>query len=269
MIKNVAADLRFFVQDTATGLGVAGLTTGSFTTIKLLSDGVLGSDIKGTISLVDGGAGFYSFLATNAQMNANVIQVIAAPSTATYQAFSGVVRTEQAVLAGLATATALVTVGANVTTIDGIVDAIKLKTDNLPSDPADESAVEAAITAATSPLATSAALATAQTYLVTLDANLDTVIANGVIASSLATQAKADVNAEMVDVINTDATAEISSMPGATASLRSIIATWWAAFRNAGTTTSTARTIKNDAGTTVSTATLADDGSTFTKGEFS
>jgi hypothetical protein len=37
--------------------------------------------------------------------------------------------------------------------------AIKAKTDNLPSDPADESAVEAAITAASSPLATAAALA--------------------------------------------------------------------------------------------------------------
>lgn len=42
------------------------------------------------------------------------------------------------------------------TTLDGKVDAIKAKTDNLPSDPADQSAVEAAITAATSPLATAA-----------------------------------------------------------------------------------------------------------------
>lgn len=43
------------------------------------------------------------------------------------------------------------------------VTAIKAKTDNLPTDPADQSAVEAAITAATSTLATSSALSTLQT----------------------------------------------------------------------------------------------------------
>lgn len=40
------------------------------------------------------------------------------------------------------------------------VSIVKNKTDNLPVDPADESLLEAAITAATSPLATSAALST-------------------------------------------------------------------------------------------------------------
>jgi hypothetical protein len=45
------------------------------------------------------------------------------------------------------------------------ITAIKAKTDNLPSDPADQSAVEAAITAATSPLATAANLATVAGYL--------------------------------------------------------------------------------------------------------
>jgi len=44
-------------------------------------------------------------------------------------------------VSGLATAV-------NLATVDGKADAIKLKTDNLPSDPADQSAVEAAITAA-------------------------------------------------------------------------------------------------------------------------
>jgi hypothetical protein len=71
--------------------------------------------------------------------------------------------------AGLATATnvsdaqaAIITqVDANETKID----AVKAKTDNLPSDPADQSAVEAAITAATSPLATAANLATVAGYL--------------------------------------------------------------------------------------------------------
>jgi hypothetical protein len=49
--------------------------------------------------------------------------------------------------------------------IDTEVGAIKAKTDNLPSDPADQSAVEAAITAATSGLATAANLATVAGYL--------------------------------------------------------------------------------------------------------
>lgn len=40
---------------------------------------------------------------------------------------------------------------ASITTIDGIVDAIKLKTDNLPTDPADESLLEAAIATRAAP----------------------------------------------------------------------------------------------------------------------
>lgn len=62
------------------------------------------------------------------------------------------------------TALSTVDYGAN-TMGDTLVDAaanavsIKAKTDNLPSDPADQSAVEAAITAATSPLATASSIA--------------------------------------------------------------------------------------------------------------
>ena len=49
--------------------------------------------------------------------------------------------------------------------IDTEVSAIKAKTDNLPSDPADQSAVESAITAATSPLATQASVNTIDDFL--------------------------------------------------------------------------------------------------------
>ena len=56
--------------------------------------------------------------------------------------------------------------GANTTTPDNAsITAIKAKTDNLPSDPADQSAVEAAITAATSPLATQASVNTIDDFL--------------------------------------------------------------------------------------------------------
>lgn len=56
-------------------------------------------------------------------------------------------------------------VNAPIATVDTVVDAIKAKTDNLPADPADQSAVEAAITAATSPLATAAALTVVDDFL--------------------------------------------------------------------------------------------------------
>jgi hypothetical protein len=52
-----------------------------------------------------------------------------------------------------------------VSAIKTVVDAVKAKTDNLPTDPADESLIEAAITAATSPLATSSALAAVAGYV--------------------------------------------------------------------------------------------------------
>lgn len=73
--------------------------------------------------------------------------------------------------AGVRTAVGLAS--ANLDTQLGVIDdfldteisAIKVKTDNLPSDPADQSAVEAAITAATSTLATAAALDTVDNLL--------------------------------------------------------------------------------------------------------
>ena len=81
--------VRFFVQDTATGLGVAGLTVAgnSFTSIKLSQDGVLGADIKATITLVDEGAGWYNFVLTALQANYECISPVVVPATATYQAY--------------------------------------------------------------------------------------------------------------------------------------------------------------------------------------
>jgi len=55
--------------------------------------------------------------------------------------------------------------------------AIKTKTDSLPSDPADQSAVEAAITAATSGLATASSIVTLTTKVDTLDDYVDTEVA--------------------------------------------------------------------------------------------
>jgi hypothetical protein len=59
--------------------------------------------------------------------------------------------------------------------LDALIDAIKAKTDNLPADPAAQSVVEAAITAATGPLATSIDLTTIASYL---DTEIADILAN-------------------------------------------------------------------------------------------
>lgn len=85
---------------------------------------------------------------------------------------------------------------------------------------------------------------------------------------SLATQAKADVNAEVLDVLRTDTGTELSAVPAAAASIGAQIQFLYQALRNKRDTTSSADEIHNDAGTVVATATLSDDGTTFTKGEY-
>lgn len=86
---------------------------------------------------------------------------------------------------------------------------------------------------------------------------------------SLATQAKADVNAEVVDALATDTYAEPSSVPAATASLATKIG-WQAALaRNKVTQTATTQTLRNDADSgNIATSTHSDDGTTHTRGEW-
>jgi hypothetical protein len=97
-LKNVASTAYIFVSNTATELGVAGLTAaGSFTSIKLLQDGTLGSDIKATLAgWVDLGNGGYTFTLTIAMMNYGIIIPVAIPSTATYQGYGVAIYTETA-----------------------------------------------------------------------------------------------------------------------------------------------------------------------------
>ena len=69
----------------------------------------------------------------------------------------------------------------NEASIDSIdLALVNAKTTNLPTDPADQSAVEAAITAATSPLATASALATAQTGITTLLSRITANLFSGI-----------------------------------------------------------------------------------------
>lgn len=67
-----------------------------------------------------------------------------------------------------------------------------------------------------------------------------------------------------------DATAsgELSSVPAATASLRDQLQLIFQKIRNKETATASAATISKDDGTAIGTATLTDDNTTFTKGEY-
>ena len=91
-----------------------------------------------------------------------------------------------------------------------------------------------------------------------------------VIASSLGSQAKADVNAEVVDAISTDTYAEPGQgAPAATTSLASKIGYMYKTWRNKLTNDGTDVKLYNDAGDTVDQkATISEDSGTVTRGEF-
>lgn len=148
--------------------------------------------------------------------------------------------------AELDTAVSTLATAAALATVDTVVDGIKAVTDNLPDGGA----------------------------LTTIDANVDAILndtgTSGVVVASLSTSAKADVNAEVVDALSTDTYAEPSSAPPATASLAAKIGWLMKLARNKLTQNSNTQTLYADEGLTAqNTATVADDGSTFTRGEWS
>lgn len=89
------------------------------------------------------------------------------------------------------------------------------------------------------------------------------------VSTALGTQAKADVNAEVLDVIATDTFAEASAVPAATSTLKDKINWLFALARNKVTQTATTQLLRNDADSaTIGTSTVSDDGTTFTRGEY-
>lgn len=80
----------------------------------------------------------------------------------------------------------------------------------------------------------------------------------------------ADVNAQVLDVLNTDTFAEISSIPAATTTLTNMIRLLYSLARNKTMQTATTFTLRNDADSgNIGTATVSDDGTTGTKGKLS
>lgn len=150
--------------------------------------------------------------------------------------------------------------------VDTEVAAIKAKTDNLPSDPADESSIQAGITAAQT-----AILAKLPAALVggRMDASVGAMANNVITAACTAADFLAEVNAEVVDALNVDTYAESAAVPAATASLVAKIG-WLAVLaRNKFLQTATTSTLRNDADSaSIATATVSDDGTTFTRAEW-
>lgn len=159
-----------------------------------------------------------------------------------------------------AIADAALATAANLATVDTVVDAVKAKTDNLPTDPADQSLLIAATDAIK-----------AETALIVADTNeLQTDDVPGLIAA-LNNVSTAEVNAEVLDVMNTDTFAEMGAgAPPASPTFQQMVHWLYTYFRNKRTQTATTVTIRNDADDgTLATSTVNDDGTTFTKGEFS
>jgi hypothetical protein len=103
----------------------------------------------------------------------------------------------------------------------------------------------------------------------TIDTVVDAILADtgtdGVIVASLGTQAKADVNAEVLDVLNTDTFGEPTGVPGATVSLVTKIGYLYMALRNKLTVTSSKKTFYDDGGAAEWEKDLSDDGTTYTE----
>lgn len=89
-------------------------------------------------------------------------------------------------------------------------------------------------------------------------------------SGTLSTLDAAAINAEVVDALATDTYAEAGSIPAATVSLAAKIGFLYMLARNKMTQTATTTTLRNDADSgNVGTSTVSDDGTTFTRGEWS
>jgi hypothetical protein len=85
----------------------------------------------------------------------------------------------------------------------------------------------------------------------------------------MSTAMQAEVNAEVLDVLQTDTFAELASIPGATSSLKDKLTFLFMLARNQLEQTATASTLRaDDTTTSVGASTVADDGTTATKGEW-
>lgn len=102
-----------------------------------------------------------------------------------------------------------------------------------------------------------------------IDANVDTVLTNQTtINTNVLTRATpADVNAQVLDVLNVDTFGEPTGAPPATSTLVQKLGRVYMALRNGVTVTATDKTFLDDSGAAEWKKPLSDDGTTYTEGE--
>jgi hypothetical protein len=190
------------------------------------------------------------------------------------------------------TASELTTIASKIDTVDDFLDteiaAIKAKTDNLPAAPAATGDIPSAATIADAVWdEAQSGHTTAGTFGKYLDDEVSSVSGGGggsLTASDvwshatrtlsagvdLSAQAKADVNAEVVDALSTDTHSELTSLPGASPTFKQMVQFVYTILRNKLTTTSSTGTLyRNDGTTSLGTNSVSDDGTTYSKGRFS
>lgn len=175
---------------------------------------------------------------------------------------------------GLAFASALTTVGGNVSSVLANTDvaiSTRLAASSYVSPPSAASISSAVWSETTRTLTGFGTLVadiwSAGTRLLTAGTNI--VLAKGVGVTGFNDVSAAQVNAEVLDVLAVDTFAEPSSVPAATSTFRDMVHWLFTLARNKRTTTATVDTLRNDADSgSIATAAVSDDGTTFTRNEY-
>ncbi len=157
-------------------------------------------------------------------------------------------------LAAKATASALTTAQTDLTTLIGRLTSARAGyLDNLSAGAVALATTATAIKAVTDLLPNAGALS-----------SLATAAAVAALNNVSTAQVLAQMNAALDAAIT-----ELAADPGTTPTTRTALMLLYMNLRNAGTTTATAQTIKNNAGATILTKALSDDGTTFTAAKVS
>jgi len=143
----------------------------------------------------------------------------------------------------------------------GLITAAAIATNAIDAD-----AVAAdAVSEIQSGLATAAALATVDGIVDAILVDTDTTIPG--LIGALNNLSAAEVNAEVLDVLNVDTFAEPSGVPAATATLATKLGYLFMALRNQVTVTASKKTFFDDGGSAEWEKDLSDDGTTYTETE--
>lgn len=151
----------------------------------------------------------------------------------------------------------------------GAITASTFATDSITST----ALAASAVTEIQSGLATSAAVAAVQADTDDIQTRLPAALVSGRMDSSVGAMAANTLTAsalasDAVTEIWASAGVELGGVPSATASAEARLQFLYQALRNQVTVTASTQTISNDAGTVIATASVSDDGATFTRGEF-